>query len=83
MQISVLVNKSLYSPCNTVGGPLVSTDSSLSGKLLSSLVSAVVVWLCLSFMSLAAFCQSVAFIVFSLFELLQLEVNVIMLDQSK
>ena len=51
----MFVDKGNYSPCSTVGGPLSSSDSLLSGKLLSSLVSAVAAWLCLSFISLAVF----------------------------
>ena len=39
--MGVLVDKGTYGPCSTVGGLLSSTDSSLRGKLLSLLVSAV------------------------------------------
>ena len=62
MQTGVLVDKGTYGLCITVGGPLWSTGNSLREKLLSSLVLAIVAWLCLSHTNWAAFCQSLAFI---------------------
>ena len=65
--MGVLVDKGTYGLCSTVGGHLSSTGNSLREKLLSSLESAVAAWLCLSLVNLAVFCESVAFILLSLF----------------
>ena len=62
MQTGVLVDKGTHGPCITVGGLLWSTGDSLREKLLSSLVSAIAVWLCLSHTNWVAYCQSLAFI---------------------
>ena len=55
MRTGVLVDKGTYGPCIMVGDPLWSTGNSLSEKLLSSLVSVVAAWLCLSHTNWAAF----------------------------
>ena len=68
-----LVNKGIYGPCITVGGPLWSTGNSLRGKLLSSLVSAIAAWLCLSHTNWTAFCQSFAFMSLVLFVYVYIE----------
>ena len=65
--MGVFVDKGMYGPCSTVGGLLASSDNSLRGKLLSLLESAVAAWLCLSLINLVAVCQSLAFILLSLF----------------
>ena len=66
MQTGILVDKGTYGLCILVGGPLWSTGNSVREKLLSSLVSAIAAWLCLSHTNWAAFCQPLAFILLSL-----------------
>ena len=55
MQTGLLVDKGTYGPCIMVGGPLWSTGNSLTEKLLSSLVSVVAAWFCLSCTNWLAF----------------------------
>ena len=66
MATGILVDQGTYGLCITIGGLLWSTSNSMREKLLSSLVSATVAWLCLSHTNWVAFCQSFAFILLSL-----------------
>ena len=56
----------MWSMCHC-SGSLWFTGNSLREKLLSSLVSAIAAWLCLSHTNWAAFCQSLAFILLFFF----------------